>query len=357
MPKPHHRKRRVAAAHIAPVFLDQAATTDKACRWVEKAGRDGVDLLVFPEVFLPGFPYWINCYPPLVQGEINLRYLEASVAVPGVEVEKLCSAARTAGTAVVIGVSERDGTTCYNTQVFIDRDGAYLGKHRKLQPTYAERFIWGQGDGSTLRVFDSALGRVGGLACWEHTMNLARQALILQHEEIHAASWPALSTLAGYADMFDQQVDAMCRSHAITGQCFVVVAEETVTQEALDLIHGMCGPQEFMTAGGGWSTVIHPWGVHMVAPHTGPEERLVVADIDLTDISRVKGIVDGTGHYSRPEILTLVVDTEPKRGLVLTVPFADPAPAPPAMTRDAAARPAGTPKKARKKTQKKGRGK
>lgn len=311
---------RVAAAHIAPVFMDTQATIDKACAWIEQAGRDGIDLLVFPEVFVPGFPYWLNCYAPLAQGEANLRYLEASVTVPGPEIARVMAAARQAGVFVVLGVSEREGGTAYNTQVFIDAEGRLLGKHRKLQPTYAERYLWGQGDGSTLTVFDTPMGRIGGLACWEHTMNLARQALILQHEEIHAASWPALSTLKGFAEIFDLQVDAMCRSHAITGQCFVIVAEETVTPQAIAWMESVCGPQDFMTAGGGWSSVIHPWGIHMLVPHTGAEEKLVSAEINLQDIRRVKGIVDSSGHSSRPEILRLVVDNAPKQGLTLLHP-------------------------------------
>lgn len=306
------RIRKIAAAHIAPVYMNTQATTDKACNWIHKASQEGIQLLVFPEVFIPGFPYWLNCYAPLAQGLVNQLYLEASIQVPGPEVIQLAEAAAAAKTAVVIGVSERDHGTAYNTQVFIDDDGSYLGKHRKLQPTYAERYLWGQGDGSTLKVFESSIGRIGGLACWEHTMNLARQALIMQHEEIHAASWPSLATLKGFVGIYDQQVDAMCRNHALTGQCFVVVAEEMVTQEAVNWVEQHCGPQDFFTAGGGWSTVIHPWGVHAIPPHVGPEEKLVSAEINLSDILQVKGIVDGSGHSARREILKLVVDSESK---------------------------------------------
>lgn len=299
-------KIRVAAAHVAPVLLDRDACIGKACQWVERAGREGVELLVFPEVFVPGFPYWINCYPPLAQGELNVRYMRASVAVPGPEIETVCDAARNAGVTVVLGVSERDGGTCYNTQVFIAADGTLLGKHRKLQPTYAERYIWGQGDGSTLRVWDTPVGRVGGLACWEHTMNLARQALIDQRMQIHAGAWPALGTMAGFDTMFDDQVAAMSRAHALTGQCFVIVAQDTVTQQMLDVMSEALGPQDFIAPGGGWSAVIHPWGLYLAGPHLGGHETLVAADIDLSEIDVVKGFVDTAGHYSRPEILRLL---------------------------------------------------
>ncbi|HKJ09884.1 MAG TPA: carbon-nitrogen hydrolase family protein [Gammaproteobacteria bacterium] len=299
---------RIAAVHAAPALLDRDACIGKACDWIARAGREGVDLLVFPEVFVPGFPYWINCYPPLVQGELNLRYMRSSLEVPGPEIETVCKAAKAAGVTVVLGVSERDGGTCYNTQVFIASDGTLLGKHRKLQPTYAERYIWGQGDGSTLRVWDTPVGRVGGLACWEHTMNLARQALIDQGLQIHAGSWPALGTLAGFDAMFDDQVEAMSRAHALTGQCFVVVAQDTVTQEMLDVMSDALGRQNFLSVGGGWSAVIHPWGTYVAGPHRGGEETLVVADVDLDEIDAVKGFVDAAGHYSRPEVLRLMFD-------------------------------------------------
>ncbi len=307
---------KVAAVHAAPVFLDVDATIDKVVRLVAEAGEQGIELLVFPEVFVPGFPYWINCYPPIIQPGLHLRYHAASVSVTGTEVDRVRAAARQAGTVVVLGVNERDGGTLYNTQVVIGDDGRLVGVHRKLQPTYAERTVWGQGDASTLKVWDTAVGRVGGLVCWEHTMNLARHALIAQDEQIHAGSWPSLATLAGFSDVFDDQVEAMSRNHAITGQCFVVVAQNPVTQEMIDVMAEALGPQDFMTAGGGWSAVIHPMTPYLAGPHIGAEERLVSAEIDLDDIAGVKLFVDATGHYSRRELLHLVVDDEPKSAMV-----------------------------------------
>jgi nitrilase len=303
---------RAAAVHAAPVFLDTAATIDKAIGLIAQAAEQGARLVVFPEVFVPGFPYWINCYPPIVQTPLNLRYQAASVEVPGREVAALQDAARRHRIHVVMGVSERDGGTLYNTQVVIDEAGRLLGEHRKLQPTYAERYIWGQGDASTLSVWDTAVGRLGGLACWEHTMNLARHGLIVQGEQVHAGSWPGLSTLAGFSDTFDDQVEAMSRSHAITGQTFVIVAMNPVDQATLDVMSEALGPQDFLTAGGGWSAIIHPMTPYLAGPHTGPEETVLVADVDLGDIAAVKSFVDATGHYSRRDLLRLEVDREPK---------------------------------------------
>ena len=308
----------VAAVHAAPEFLDVEGSVAKAADWITKAGRQGASLVVFPEVFVPGFPYWINTHPPIVQAGLHARYAAASVDLDGPALAPVLAAARAAGTHVVLGVNERAGDSLYNTQVFIDDLGRIIGRHRKLQPTFAERTVWAQGDGSTLTVWDTSIGRLGGLVCWEHTMNLARHALIGQGEQIHAGSWPALSTLVGFTDVFDQQVEAMSRNHAITGQCFVIVSMSPVTQQMLDVIHDALGPQEFLTVGGGWSAVIHPMTPYLAGPHTGPEEKLVLADIDLADIAGVKVFVDATGHYARPEVLRLVVDDGPKSPVVRT---------------------------------------
>lgn len=307
----------VAAVHAAPVFLDVDATIEKACSLIVEAANSGARLVVFPEVFVPGFPYWINCYPPIVQPGLQMRYMAASVEVPGPHIDRVREVARQTGTVVVLGVNERDGGTLYNTQVFIDERGELLGRHRKLQPTYAERSVWGQGDGSSLLVWPTSVGRLGGLVCWEHTMNLARHALIGQGEQVHAGSWPGLSTLVGFAEVFDSQVEAMSRNHAITGQCFVVVAQSPVTQEMLDVMSEALGPQEFVTAGGGWSAIIHPMTPFLAGPHTGSQEKVLTAEIDLADIDAVKVFVDATGHYARPDVLRLTVDADEKRAVTM----------------------------------------
>ncbi len=309
---------RVAAAHVAPVLLDPTASAEKACEWIALAGKEDVDLVVFPEVFLPGFPYWINCYPMIVQPPIIAEYQAASVTVPGPEIAAVQAAAADAQVAVVLGISERDANsaTCYNSMVFIERDGSLVGVHRKLQPTFVERAVWGQGDGSTLFVLDMAAGKVGGLACWENTMHMARQALVAQGEQIHAGAWPALSTLAGFEDSADDQIEAMMRSHAIMAQCFVVCASSPVTEDMLSRMEDAMGPQEFVKPGGGLSGIIHPMTPYLAGPHRGLEEKLLVADIDLDDIAMTKVFVDGAGHYARPEVLQLHFDDQPKAVMV-----------------------------------------
>lgn len=318
------RKVKLAAAHVAPVFMDAMASTEKACTWIERAADEHVDVLVFPEVFLPGFPYWINLYAPLVQAGLNRRYQDQSVEVPGAAVAALQEAARRCGVAVVMGASERQfgGRTCYNSSIVIDRDGTLLGVHRKLKPTYAERYIWGQGDGSTLGVYAASAGRIGALACWEHTMNLARQALIEQRQEIHAALWPGLSTLAGFDQVANIQIEAMMRNHALTGQCFVVCASSPVTPEMLDYLERELGPQQMLGVGGGWSAVIHPFAATLAGPVVGVEEQLVIAEANLDDISDVKLWVDSTGHYSRPDVLQLMFNRAAQPTMVVSPPDA-----------------------------------
>jgi nitrilase len=306
----------VAAAHVAPVFMDAAASAAKAADWVRRAKAQAVQLLVFPEVFIPGFPHWINLYPPLMQSELNRKYQDQSIEAPGPELAVVQAAAEECGVAVVLGMSERrrGGRTCYNSMAYIDADGKLLGVHRKLKPTYAERYIWGEGDGSSLLVTDTRVGRVGGLACWEHTMNLARQALIEQGEQIHAATWPSLSTMIGFDQVANTQIEAMMRNHALTGQCFVVCASSPASAAALNYTDLALGAQQLMKPGGGWSAIIHPFAFTLAGPVSGEQEQLVAAEIDLDQINDVKMWLDTTGHYSRPDVLRLVVDTSARSG-------------------------------------------
>lgn len=299
----------VAAAHVSPVFMDPQATAAKAAEWIARAGREGVQLLVFPEVFLPGFPYWINVYPPLIQAGLNRRYHDLSVEVGGPEVAAVAQAAADAGVAVVIGASERGSGTrhVYNSALFIDRDGQIAGVHRKLKPTYAERYIWAEGTAAGLRGFNLAPGRIGALVCWEHTMNHARQALADDEVAIHAALWPSLSTMPGFDQAANLQIEAMMRNHALTAQCFVICAASPIGEDTLQFLDRELGPQQLLGAGGGWSAVIHPFAATLAGPVTSGEQ-LVIADISLSDRDDVKMWVDTTGHYARPDVFRFSVN-------------------------------------------------
>ena len=207
--------------------------------------------------------------------------------------------------AIALGVSERTqgGYTIFNSQVFIDRDGNLLGVHRKLQPTYVERAVWGQGGGATLKVYDSSIGRIAGLACWENTMNGARQHLIEERQEIHAGAWPALSTMAGFEAVADIQIDALMKNHALTGQVFVVCASNYVDKTCLEWMEENLGQQDLVKEGGGISFIVNPFCAYMAGPEKGGPDRLVQAEIDPAFFGPVKVWIDASGHYKRPEIL------------------------------------------------------
>lgn len=250
----------------------------------------------------------------MAQSGALIQYGEESVTLDGDEIKQIRAACRAAGVTINLGISERvsGGYTLFNSQVTIDSDGTFLGVHRKLQPTYVERLVWAQGGGYTLRNFKTSAGyNLGGLACWEHVMNGARQALILDNEHIHAGAWPALSTMAGFEPVADAQIEALMKAHALTGQVFVITASNYVDEACLEWMEKNLGPQDLVKQGGGWSSVLHPFSSFLAGPVTGAEEKLVSAEVDLSEIKFVKVWVDAAGHYKRPEVLEFNVNRAP----------------------------------------------
>ena len=152
---------------------------------------------------------------------------------------------------------------------------------------------------------------LGGLCCWEHTMNGARQALIEDAQHLHAGAWPALSTMSGFEAGADSQIEALMKAHALTGQVFVICASNYVDETCMQWMSSNLGAQELVKRGGGWSAIIHPFCVFLAGPHTDERERLVTAEIDLAQLAAVKVWVDAAGHYKRPEVLSFGVDRRP----------------------------------------------
>jgi nitrilase len=220
----------VTAVQAEPVFLDLAASLDKACRLIEQAGKEGALLVVFPEAWLTGYPVWLDAAPGSALCDAELaktvfrRLFHHSPTLGDPALQQLSRAARCARVVVMMGLHERRGGTLYNTMAFIGPDGELLGVHRKLVPTYAERMIWGRGDGSTLTAVDTPIGRVGGLICWEQWMPLARCALHEQQELFHVAQWPTVEEMHQVAS----------RSYAFEGGCFVVAVGSVLQRGALD---------------------------------------------------------------------------------------------------------------------------
>jgi nitrilase len=303
------RKIRAAAVQIAPDLTAWQGTLERVLAAIAEAAGKGAELVVFPETFVPWYPYFSFIAPPMLTGAEHIRLYENAVVVPGPVTEAVSAAARRHGAVVVLGVNERDHGSLYNAQLIFDADGSLLLKRRKITPTFHERMIWGQGDGAGLKVVDSAVGRVGALACWEHYNPLARYALMAQHEEIHIAQFPG--SLVG--PIFAEQIEVTIRHHALESGCFVVNSTGWLTEEQIASI----SPDERLRRGlrGGCMTaIISPEGSHVVPPLT-EGEGILIADLDTGLIVKRKRMMDSVGHYARPELLSLNLDNRAARPL------------------------------------------
>ena len=304
---------RAAAVQHAPVFLDRDATIDKGVELIGEAARAGADLVAFPETWVPCYPLWVfgstQWDDPAAKAAYR-RLLEQSVEVGGEATDRLCRAAREYGVHVVIGINELgEGSrgTIYNSQLAISPAGEILGCHRKIMPTHAERVIWGAGDGSTLNVYETSIGRLGSLICWEHWMPLTRFAMHARGEQIHVAGWPELPEIHQLAS----------RHYAFEGRCFVVCAGTYLTaamvpEELRDAAAGgaVGDDADVMLPGG--SGIIGPDGRWIAGP-AGNEETIVYGDLELSRIAEEHAALDAAGHYNRQDIFQLTVDRRPRR--------------------------------------------
>jgi nitrilase len=307
-PAPDAQRNVVAVVQASPVVFNRKLTLEKVHALARDAARAGAQLVLFPEAFVAGYPRGLD-FGTVVGSRSDKgredfrRYWESSVDVPGPAVDDLGRAARSNRIYLVIGVVERDGGTLYCTILFFAPDGSFLGKHRKVMPTGAERLVWGFGDGSTLPVFETPLGRLGAVICWENYLPLLRAAMYAKGIEIYCAPT---------ADARDSWAASM-RHIAIEGRCFVLSCNQFNRRrdfpDDYDAVYGH-DPDSVVTPGG--SCIVDPFGNFLAGPNR-EGETILLAEIDRAQIVRGKFDLDVVGHYARPDIFHLQVDEQPKR--------------------------------------------
>lgn len=293
---------RVAAVQAGSIAFDTPATLDKLERLVADAAGKGAELVVFPEAFVGGYPKGHD-FGAVVGSRTEegrdwfRRYWESAIDLPGPESSRVGAVAAEYGVHLVVGVIERDGGTLYCTAVFYGSDGSMLAKHRKLMPTAAERLIWGFGDGSTMPVVDTPVGKLGAAICWENYLPLYRATLYGKGVQIWCA--PTVDDRERWA--------ATMQHIALEGRCFVVSANQYAIRADY--------PEDYPVDGdvliGGGSCIVDPHGTFLVEPQRG-REAILLADIDLGEIPRASFDLDVVGHYARPDVFRLIVDEAPK---------------------------------------------
>lgn len=306
-----------------PIFLDKRRTIEKYAGLIEAAGREGAELIVTPETGIPGYPYWrgnfgfTDASSAQEWRETVVAYYRESVSIER-DFEPIRKAARAASAYCVIGISEQDdrpgSQTLYNTMVFVGKDGSILGRHRKLMPTYQERFFWGMGDAADLRVFDTEFGKIGGLVCFENHVTLFKAAMASKGEEIHAASWPGYWRYTGQLmstrDMSGQvgpwhtcDQDSAIREYAFETQAFVVSANMFQPGSTVPDDFAYKARSNFASAVGG-SAIVNPFGMYLVEPTMG-KETTIYANLHMEDRIVAKNIFDCMGHYARWDVVSL----------------------------------------------------
>ena len=296
---------KVAAAQLTPVFLNKEKTIEKACKAINEAGKKGAKIIVFPEAFISGYPDWVWLVPNSKGAELNDLYVKLvnnAISIPDNGTKNLCIAAKEAGINVVMGLHERNsetsGNSLYNSLIFINDEGIILGKHRKLIPTGGERLIWAQGDGTTLKSYDTSAGKVAGLICWENFMPLARNAIYNSGSQILAApTW----------DKSPNWIQSM-QHNAREGGLFII---STCMAIRIDDIPDEFDFKKLYPEGREWintgnSCIINPKG-QIVAGPLEAKEGILYAEINTDLITEAKRMFDVVGHYSRPDVFNFSI--------------------------------------------------
>ena len=291
----------MAAIQAEPVYFDREQSTDKDCALIEEAGKRGATIAAFGESWLPGFPTFAHITDSfdVDYWEAAAHYLENAVEVPSPTTDRLCKATKKAGIDVVIGIAERDRNTqgtVYCSLLFIGSTGEVLGVHRKLKPTFRERIAWGEGDASTLTVYDRPYAKISGLNCWEHNMVLPGYVLMNQGTQVHVAAWPGTDIVPP------------APSNYYTRQLFLSQAFASQAADYVILVGGIKTDDDVFRLSGD-SRIIDPRGEVITGPAVG--EDILMADGSMKDIRAAKVAFDVAGHYSRPDLFELRVNRSP----------------------------------------------
>ena len=298
---------KVAVVQAAPAFLDLAAGVEKAIALMRSAAAQGAKLIAFPECWIPGYPWWAWLDSPAWGMQFVGRHFDNCMTADGPEAQKVANAAAELGLWVVLGYSERCAGSIYIAQLIIDDHGHTVAARRKLKATHVERTIFGEGDGSDIKVHDTPFGRLGALCCWEHINPLTKYAMYAQNEQIHVGSWPSFSIYPGAAYALSAQVNlAASQIYAVEGQCFVLAPCGIVSPEMHDILCDTPTKHELLKLGGGYAMIYGPDGSPLVEPLAPDAEGLLFADIDVAMIAYAKAAADPTGHYSRPDVARLL---------------------------------------------------
>jgi len=296
---------KIAAAQLTPVFLNKEKTIEKACDAILEAGKNGAELIVFPEAFISGYPDWVWLIPNSKGAELNKLYLklvENAISVPDDATNKLCKAARDAKINVVMGMHEKNtessGASLFNSLLFINNKGEIIGKHRKLIPTGGERLIWAQGDGSTLKTYDTSVGKLGGLICWEIFMPLVRNAMYENGTQILAC--PTWDKSPNW--ILSMQHIAREGGIFLISTCMVLKIDDIPDEYEFKKLYP--ADREWINVGN--SCIVAPNGKIITGPLEA-EEGILYADIDLSDIISAKRMFDVVGHYSRSDVFDFKV--------------------------------------------------
>jgi predicted amidohydrolase len=314
---------KIAVVQHPPVFLNLGKSVELAIQYIKEAAEENCNMVVFPETWLPGYPVWLDYAPnagvwdhPPAKALFRLLF-ENSLEIDDLYFKALSKAAVENKCLIVMGANERLGRTLYNTIFYFSADGRF-DLHRKLMPTYTERLVWGMGNGSTLPTINDNGTKITGLICWEHWMPLARAATHQDGEHVHIAQWPMVKDLHQIAS----------RQYAFEGQCYVIAAGCTLTKKqimdgilsisdkhntALEMIESIpAKDDDFLLRGG--SSVIKPDSEYLVEP-VQEENRIIYADLDLSLLNEGNLFIDTNGHYSRPDVFNLQVNTKDQQNV------------------------------------------